>query len=73
MLASLPKVLTTAQIAALLSSTGERWDARKARNRLRRSGAITKEGGRWVTTPERLMASAPTYGEAALFASFGGE
>lgn len=64
----LPKILTTAQIAELLSSDAERWDARKARRRLLRSGAIVKEGGRWVTTPERLMAAAPAHGQAALFA-----
>ena len=67
----LPKVLTTAQVARMLSTESDPWDARMARRRLMGSGALVKVSGRWVTTPAMLMESAGPYGQESLFASFG--
>jgi hypothetical protein len=52
---SLPKLLNMAQVARMLSSDADPWDARKARRRLMASGALTKVGSRFYTSPAALM------------------
>lgn len=61
MSSSQARILSTKELAAILSKGGEKVDARQVRRRLLRSGAIEKVGGRYYTTHAKLWETATPY------------
>jgi hypothetical protein len=50
----LKKVYSMADVAALMSSPGDVWSTRRAKDWLIRSGGAFRRGSRWYTTPHLL-------------------
>lgn len=72
MLQNSRRVMTTREIAQVLSEGGAPIDARTVRRRLMKSGALEKVGGRWVTSRAKLWEHATPYAREMAM-GFGGE
>lgn len=51
--------ISTVQVAELLDTQHDRWDARRARRWLQKAGAAIRRGSRWFTTPDLLREAYP--------------
>jgi hypothetical protein len=61
---TLPKIITSRKLAEVLdnpssSDPRDRWSPQRAARWLQSTGAGVKRGGKWITTPERLIEHFP--------------
>jgi len=66
----LPVQLGTAQVAKMLNTDEDPWDAQKVKRWFKSTGAGEKRGGRWVTTPAKLAAHWPEVYQRVLVEAF---